>query len=200
MLALVVTEAKQRLRATLLSTRAGLTDNERAAAAESIRDRVLALPEMSRAKVVAAYVGVGTELPTVPLLDALVARSVTVLLPILLPDRSLAWGTYDGTLVDGSFGLLEPALHDASLAGADVVIVPGVAFDLRGHRLGRGGGSYDRALASVHVPVIGLALDSEVVDEVPVESHDRPVDVVVTPARVLYAGTEMPTPPRVLPP
>jgi 5-formyltetrahydrofolate cyclo-ligase len=74
------------------------------------------------------------------------------------------------------------------LSAADVVVVPGVAYDSHGNRLGRGGGSYDRALPSVTVPVVGLALDDEVVDAVPMEEHDRRVDVVVTPTRVLRVG------------
>lgn len=206
MLALVVAEAKRLLRARLLAARAALTPTERESYAAAIRERVLALPEVSEARVVAAYVGVGTELPTVPLLDALVARGVTVLLPALLPDRSLAWGRYDGTLVDGPHGLREPSGRDAALAGASVVVVPGVAFDPAGRRLGRGGGSYDRALAGLDMTtvfIVGLALDGEVVASVPAEPHDRGVDAVVTPTRVLragYAGTETPTPPRVSPP
>ncbi|HVF03809.1 MAG TPA: 5-formyltetrahydrofolate cyclo-ligase [Frankiaceae bacterium] len=180
-----VRSAKQRLRARALLRRQLMSDSARAAAAASIADRVLALPEVASARVVAAYVGTGTELPTRPLLDALTARGVRVLLPVLLPDDALAWGAYDGTLVEGRRGLLEPPGRDESLASADLVIVPGVAYDLAWRRLGRGGGSYDRALAPVTVPVLALALDTEVVDEVPVEAHDRAVDVIVTPTRVV---------------
>lgn len=176
---------KRALRSRVLSERAALPEDVRHALAAAIADRLLALPEVASARVVAAYAGTGTELPTLPLLDALRARGVTVLLPVLLDDGALAWGTYDGRLVPGRRGLLEPPARDASLAAADVVVAPGVAYDAAGRRLGRGGGSYDRALAAVTVPVVGLARDEEVVDEVPVEPHDRPVDVVVTPTRVL---------------
>jgi len=177
--------SKEALRSRVLAARAALPEGVREGVAAVLADRVLALPEVASAAVVAAYVGTGTELPTLPLLDALVARGATVLLPVLLDDDGLAWGAYDGRLVTGRLGLLEPAASDASLAAADVVLVPGVAYDAAGRRLGRGGGSYDRALASVTVPVVAMAPDAEVVDEVPVEPHDRPVDVVVTPTRVL---------------
>jgi len=202
MLALVggeITAAKRTLRAALLAARASLAPAERDAAAASIAARVLDLPEVASARVVAAYAGVGTELPTLPMLDTLRERGTVVLLPVLREDASLAWGRYEGSLVEARLGLLEPPSAGAALPAADVVVVPGVAYDAAGHRLGRGGGSYDRALATVRVPVVGLALDSEVVGSVPVEGHDRRVDVVVTPTRVLrpYAGTEMPTPPRV---
>lgn len=180
-----VPDRKRALRARLLAVRAGLSPAERQSAALAVTARAVALPEVSSARVVAAYYGTGTELPTEPLLAALRARGARVLLPLLLADGGLAWGTYDGPLVSGRRGLREPAVADAALDEAGVVIVPGVAYDAAGRRLGRGGGSYDRALASVTVPVVALALDSEVVDEVPVEPHDRRVDVVVTPTRVV---------------
>ncbi|HWL35028.1 MAG TPA: 5-formyltetrahydrofolate cyclo-ligase [Frankiaceae bacterium] len=182
-----VPDRKRALRARLLAVRAGLSSAERHSAAAALTEAVLALPEVSSARVVAAYYGTGTELPTEPLLSALRSRGARVLLPLLLPGDGLAWGTYDGGLVSGPHGLLEPRVVDADLGEADVVLVPGVAYDLAGRRLGRGGGSYDRALASVSVPVVALALDEEVVDEVPVEPHDRRVDVVVTPTRVVRA-------------
>lgn len=169
----------------MLAERAALSAAERESLAAAVAGRLLDLPEMRAAGVVAAYAGVGTELPTRPLLDALAARGTAVLLPVLLAGDGLAWGRYDGDLVTGRRGLLEPGAAGASLASADVVVVPGVAYDAAGRRLGRGGGSYDRALRGVVVPVVGIALDSEVVDEVPVEPHDRGVDVVVTPTRVL---------------
>jgi 5-formyltetrahydrofolate cyclo-ligase len=180
-----VPERKRALRARLLAVRAGLSSAERQSAASALTAAVLALPEVASARVVAAYRGTGTELPTEPLLAALRSRGVRVVLPLLLPDGGLAWGTYDGALVPGPYGLLEPPVPDAELAEADVVVVPGVAYDTAGRRLGRGGGSYDRALASVTVPVVAPARDEEVVEEVPVEPHDRRVDVVVTPTRVL---------------
>ena len=180
-----VAETKRALRAQLLASRASLSPDERAACAAAGTERLLGLPEVAGARVVAAYVGVGTELPTLAFLDALLGRDVTVLLPVLLPDDGLAWGRYDGSLVEGRRGLLEPPSGGAALADADVVVVPGVAYDASLRRLGRGGGSYDRALADVAVPVVGIALDTEVVDAVPVEAHDRRVDVVVTPTRVL---------------
>jgi 5-formyltetrahydrofolate cyclo-ligase len=149
---------------------------------------VLVLPEVVAARVVAAFVGIDPELPTLPLLDALRARDVLVLLPALRDEGTLSWGRYDGPLTTGRYGLREPAVTGESLAAAAVVIVPGVAYDPDGHRLGRGGGYYDRALATVTVPVVGLALDDEVVEAVPVEPHDRTVDVIVTPTRVLRVG------------
>jgi 5-formyltetrahydrofolate cyclo-ligase len=135
---------------------------------------------------VAAYVGVGTEPPTLRLLDALRASGVRVLLPVI-EGTGLDWAVYDGrdTLADGPLGLAEPLgarLGAEGLLEADVVLVPALAVDPEGHRLGRGRGYYDRALQTVTAPVIAVVYDDDVVDAVAVESHDRDVDGWVTPS------------------
>ncbi len=176
-------------------------DDVRENAAELAR-QALALPELARARTVAAYVSVGSEPGTLALLDALRARGVRVLLPVLLPDNDLDWGTYtgEGSLArvrrGGRMTLLEPAgerLGPDAVTKADAVLLPGLAVDARGMRLGRGGGSYDRVLARLHRagarPVLVVLLyGSEVVGRVPVEPHDRPVHAVVTPSGVRRFG------------
>jgi 5-formyltetrahydrofolate cyclo-ligase len=160
--------------------------------------RALELPELARARTVAAYVSVGSEPGTRALLDALRARGVRVLLPVLLPDNDLDWGVYAGegslALVQhgGKMALLEPAgdrLGADAVTAADAVLLPGLAVDARGMRLGRGGGSYDRVLARLeragaHPALVVLLYDAEVVERVPEEGHDRPVHAVVTPSGV----------------
>ena len=101
---------------------------------------------------VAAYVSIGYEPSTHELLDRLHAAGVRVLLPVLLPDNDLDWAAYEGAahLLPAARGLLEPdgpRLGPEAVTGADVVLLPGLAVDGRGLRLGRGGGSYDRVLA-----------------------------------------------------
>lgn len=150
------------------------------------------LPELAEARTVAAYVSVGREPGTRALLDALHARRVRVLLPVLLPDNDLDWAAYEGgdNLVPAARGLLEPVgprLGPDAVLDADVVLLPGLAVDGRGMRLGRGGGSYDRVLARLatagaHAALVVLLYDNELVAQVPVEPHDHPVDAVVTPA------------------
>lgn len=159
-------------------------------AARDLSRVLLATPELQRAATVAAYVSVGQEPGTGPLLDALAARGRRVLLPVLLPDRDLDWAAYDGRLAPARLGLLEPEgprLGVEAVAGADVVLVPGLAADRSGHRLGRGGGSYDRALARVPVdtPTWVLLYDGEVVAQVPREPHDRPVTGAALPGGVI---------------
>jgi 5-formyltetrahydrofolate cyclo-ligase len=176
-----------------------LTADDLRVAAEALAGRALGLPELAQARTVAAYVSVGAEPGTRALLDALLARGVRVLLPALLPDNDLDWGVYAGadSLArvrhgGGRMALWEPAgrrLGPDAVTDADAVLLPGLAVDTRGMRLGRGGGSYDRVLARLErtgarPALLVLLYDREVVGHVPEEPHDRPVDAVVTPSGV----------------
>ena len=110
-----------------------------------------ALP-LRRAATVAAYVSIGREPGTGPLLDTLRSQGKRVILPVLQPDGDLDWAVLDGELQAASRGLLEPhgpLLGVEAVATADVVLTPGLAVSADGTRLGRGGGSYDRALGRV---------------------------------------------------
>jgi 5-formyltetrahydrofolate cyclo-ligase len=189
---------KRMLRREFLRVRSGLTPGEARVAGEALARRALELPELADADTVAAYVSVGTEPGTGALLEALRARGTRVLLPVLLGDDDLDWGEYTGPgdLVEvrhgGKMALREPAgphLGPDAVTWADAVLLPGLAVDGRGVRLGRGGGSYDRVLARLdrsgaRPALVVLLHDNEVVGRVPAEEHDRPVDAAVTPSGV----------------
>ncbi|MCN9241996.1 5-formyltetrahydrofolate cyclo-ligase [Streptomyces sp. RY43-2] len=189
---------KRRLRRELLAVRSGLTADDVREAAVALAGHARELPELARARTVAAYVSVGSEPGTLALLDALRARGRRVLLPVLLPDNDLDWAVYAGpdSLVPvrhgGRMTLLEPSgerLGPEAVERADAVLLPGLAVDTRGMRLGRGGGSYDRVLARLEragadPALVVLLYDTEVVERVPEEAHDRPVHAVVTPSGV----------------
>jgi 5-formyltetrahydrofolate cyclo-ligase len=188
---------KRQVRRDLLAVRAAMADDELDQAAAALTGHAMALPELAAARTVAAYVSVGHEPQTRPLLAALRERGTRVLLPVLLPDDDLDWSEYHGEdqLVEaehpGRIRLYEPAgerLGPHAVTEADVVLVPGLAADSRGVRMGRGGGSYDRALARLaatgHRPVVVLLYGHEVVDRVPDEPHDQPVHAALTPEGV----------------
>ncbi|WP_079167921.1 5-formyltetrahydrofolate cyclo-ligase [Streptomyces colonosanans] len=189
---------KRTLRRGFLAVRNGLTADDVREAAAALAGHALELPELGHAHTVAAYVSVGSEPGTLALLDALRARGVRVLLPVLLPDNDLDWAAYAGpdSLVrvrhGGKMALLEPAgerLGPEAVGRADAVLLPGLAVDARGMRLGRGGGSYDRVLARLEragadPALVVLLYDTEVVERIPEEAHDRPVHAVVTPSGV----------------
>ncbi|MFD5324679.1 5-formyltetrahydrofolate cyclo-ligase [Streptomyces sp. NPDC127092] len=185
---------KALLRRALLTARAALADEDRARSAQLLAEHALELAELAEADTVAAYVSVGREPGTRALLDALRERGVRVLLPVLLPDNDLDWAVYEGAerLVKAGRGLLEPAdgrLGPEAVCAADAVLLPGLAVDGRGMRLGRGGGSYDRVLARLaragaDPALVVLLYANEVVVRVPEEPHDHPVHAVVTPEGV----------------
>jgi 5-formyltetrahydrofolate cyclo-ligase len=181
------------LRGRLRAARARLSQPERAAAGRALMDAVLELPEAQMAGTIAAYLSVGTEPPTGGLVFALWKRGGYVLLPVLRDDYDLDWASYEGpdSLVPGPRGLLEPAAPRRGtgvISRADLVIVPALAADRAGNRLGRGGGSYDRALARVgpSVPTIALLYDDELVDDVPVGAHDQRVRAVGQPGQGIF--------------
>ncbi|MFI1585272.1 5-formyltetrahydrofolate cyclo-ligase [Embleya sp. NPDC020630] len=183
---------KATLRSQLMNSRSRVGSDRRVAASRALRGALLALPEIAAAGTVAAYVPVGSEPGGRDLAEDLAAGATRrVLLPVLLADNDLDWALYEGpaSLVPAGRGLREPIgprLGPEAVRTADVLVVPGLAVDRRGMRLGRGGGSYDRALARVPEAAVTVVLlyDDEVLDRVPAEPHDVPVDVAVTPAAV----------------
>lgn len=187
------TARKTALRDQLQTTRRRRSLHEVAEAAQQLSDRLLATRELQRASTIAAYVSIGKEPGTGPLLDAWEEAGRHTLLPVLLPDNDLDWAYYKGarSLEPARLGLLQPTgdpLGVDAIARADVVLVPGLAADRDGYRLGRGGGSYDRALTRVPVgtPVIALLYDDELLDQVPRDAHDRRVTAVATPSGVSW--------------
>jgi 5-formyltetrahydrofolate cyclo-ligase len=179
---------KVSLRRRLLAARALISDSTRTESGRLIRDHVLEMPEVAAAGTIAAYYSIGAEPDTHGLIFALWKRGSYVILPVLLPDGDLDWASYEGpdSLAPGPRGLLqpvEPVRGTGAVARADVVLVPALAVDVAGHRLGRGGGSYDRALARVgrQVPVIALLYDEELLPSVPVMPHDQRVRAAARP-------------------
>ncbi|GAA1427311.1 5-formyltetrahydrofolate cyclo-ligase [Microlunatus lacustris] len=143
-------------------------------------------------RTVAAYLSTGVEPGTLQLVGWLAAHGVTVLLPVLSRGRAPVWAPYGGpdALRQGRHGILEPAtepLPDGGLARAELVLCPGLAANRRGDRLGRGGGWYDRAVAAADpsAPVWVLLNTDEVLEAIPAQAWDRPVDAIVTPAGLL---------------
>jgi 5-formyltetrahydrofolate cyclo-ligase len=182
-------DAKAALRAQLLSARRALSPQQRTDAGHALRDGVLALPETEMAGTAAVYYSVRAEPDTRGLIFALWKRGTYVLLPRLQPDGDLDWASYEGpdSLAPGPRGLLEPTEPPrgvTAITSADLIIVPALAVDRNGARLGRGGGSYDRALARVGPAVLTLALlyDGELLARVPSGPRDIAVRAAARPA------------------
>ena len=181
-----VTAAKAGLREEHLARRARRPPKERDAAAAAVATTLL--KALTRVRAFAAYVPDETE-PGYGRIPAVFTQlGARVLLPVVpLAGRELVWAVDTGRLAPGRGALLEPVgprLGPTAIGTADVVVLPSLAVDRRGVRLGRGGGYYDRALLHVRPAAVRVAVvfDDEFVDELPVEPHDRRVTAVVTPS------------------
>ncbi|MDI6871818.1 MAG: 5-formyltetrahydrofolate cyclo-ligase [Bacillota bacterium] len=203
---------RTRLRRQALAARKALPPEVRLKAGEAIAERFLALPEVQGARVIALYLALPDEVPTLPLINRLRRRDNPPLLvaPVILPERRMAMYPLPPDLSElrpGPFGVPEPptaGCQPVPLESLEVLVVPAVAFDLEGHRLGYGAGYYDRYLAPLKVQkavdpasppafpapasgrplLIGLAFAHQLLPAIPAADHDLEVDLIVTEAEV----------------
>ena len=169
-----------------------------ALAGEDAAKRLMLLSELRQARSIALYASLEDELPTRPLFGALLALEKPLLLPLVTTGELLAFYPVADwkDLSVGHYGVLEPppAAEPAELGKGDVVITPGVAFDLEGHRLGRGRGYYDRTFGADSAAggslLLGLGYEFQVLPNVPVSVHDRRMDGIATEQRVLWFERE----------
>ena len=191
---LAAADRKRELRRLMLSARLDATRTSTGSAAEAARlaaATVAHFTDRGWPAAVAAYLSIGSEPGTRPLIEAVAERGARVIVPVLRPDGDLDWARYrpGSELTAGSRGTVQPTgatLGVEAICDVDVAFVPALAVDHRGHRLGRGAGCYDRVLARLRaaseVPTLVLAVvhADEVVDEIPAEAHDQRVDGVLT--------------------
>jgi 5-formyltetrahydrofolate cyclo-ligase len=187
---------KRVLREELLADRAALPAPARAGFDRALIAAAVALTGGHRR--VAGYVPMPGEPGGSALVDALADAVPELLLPVLRPDFDLDWAVHDGSFAPGHRPRLSepvgPRLGVEAVATASLVLVPALAVDGSGSRLGRGGGSYDRALARVpaEVPVVALLYPDEILPALPHEPHDRPVTGALTPAGLVQLPLQLP--------
>ena len=158
----------------------------------AVCDRLMSLASVMHADSIFAYLPLLDEVDLRPAISLWIHESRTVSIPIVSWDeREMRCGLItsldDNDLIETRHGIMEPRTqHTLSNDCIDAILVPGVGFDAQGGRLGRGGGFYDRFLASTRPPiVIGICFDEQILDSVPREAHDQPMTVIVTPTNVL---------------
>lgn len=179
-------DAKQLMRDRMRSLRRELGADWIAAASAQIRKTVEALPEFASARSVACYLALPHEVQTKELVERCWRDGKKVCVPAARgKGYVLAWLAQGGATKQGRFGIPEPARIRTALPGeVDLIVVPAVAFDAAGRRLGHGGGHYDRLLAACRGLKVGVAFEAQVVEDVPCGPRDVGVDLVVTERNV----------------
>jgi 5-formyltetrahydrofolate cyclo-ligase len=177
-----IDQQKRELRADLRLRRAGRNYDPELAGLVCVQLAELCIS--NGATKIACYLAYGDEPDTEIFIDWAIENEIEVLLPIANPDGTLNWVNFEGETAVGIFGFAEPVGISTHLSGADLIVIPALAVDQKGQRLGKGKGYYDRALAALEVvaPVIAVVFDDELIESVPTEDHDHPVDAVVTPS------------------
>ena len=177
--------SKAELRSQVLRSRQERGPEQRLLVADAIANHLLA-EAFTQVDRVACHLSMGTEPGTGPLITGLLKRGVDVIVPVARrEDHALEWVVFDpaAPLRLSSIGVPEPdgpRLGPEALSGAGLVIVPAMAVDHAGNRLGRGAGYYDRALVSVTAPICAVVHANELIQSVPHEAHDVPVQMAVT--------------------
>jgi 5-formyltetrahydrofolate cyclo-ligase len=189
-------ERKRALRVEMAARRLDVSRAEADLAARMAAAQLLSAPEFHRASRVALYAATDDELATRPVFEASRRAGKRCLFPRTGASRRLSFhpvGRWD-ELRPGRFGILEPpsGATGVELLPADLVLVPGLAFDSEGRRLGRGGGHYDGTFPPAAGPaprLFGLAYEFQVVELVPHDSHDRRMDAIVTERTIRRIAT-----------
>lgn len=180
---------KAELRRDLRALRRELSEEIRNNAALCVRDKLVGLPQMNKAKVALAYMPMKYELDVLPAVQALVSMGKNVAFPLCTAENGLRFfvPTNDNSFVEGAYGILEPCPErciEVFAEGLDAIILPGIGFDNKCNRLGQGGGYYDRLLARTSCFTVGVGFDCQLVENIPTEDTDKRVDAVVLASKV----------------
>lgn len=184
-------EEKKSLRARLSAQRnSRLLDGNTTLLAKQFSTQIVQLASQLDAKVVAAYLPFGAEPNFLPYIEAALLSGTRLLMPVSQKDGTLTWVSYKGQSAPGIFGFNEPLGEPAELTDAELILIPASAVDSHGNRLGKGKGFYDIALAEklVTAPIAAVVFESEILESIPVETHDKPVNYAVTELRVVSFG------------
>ncbi|OFW56906.1 MAG: 5-formyltetrahydrofolate cyclo-ligase [Candidatus Solincola sediminis] len=190
----MVNEKKKALRKKIQALRDGVSTEERDALSARVADNLWSLPEFESARSILFFISFRSEVNTVPMIERSIAGGKITCLPCtdmksrgMIASQVLDLGK---DLVLGNYDIMEPrqeAIRPVAAERIDIVLMPGVAFDEGGGRLGYGGGYYDRFLEKCRPDcrLIALAFELQLVDEVPRAEHDRLIHTIVTERRII---------------
>ena len=189
-------EIKAALRKSLRTVLKDVSTDERAAASGAVCERLMAQEVWRTSSSILFYLPLGDELDLRPCIEEALSQGKTVAVPRYVPEEGIYRPAVLKSLRDdvapGPFGILEPisSLSALPMKQLDLALVPGLGFSPGGCRLGRGKGFYDRLLTLVTGIKCGVALDQQVVQPIPAEPHDVPMNFIVTPTRWIVAGAD----------
>lgn len=184
---------KKNLREKIISKRDYMVSDEKTKKDDSIKHSLMNMKDYCKCKKIFIYIGFGSEINTLKFITEFLKEGKEVYVPKVYKDtkeiKAIEISSLEG-LYPSSYGILEP-INDNEIENKediDLVVVPGVAFDRDGGRVGYGGGYYDKYLATLNkdVPKIALAYDFQVVNEVPTEGHDINIDCIITDKEVIF--------------
>ncbi|MGV8176693.1 MAG: 5-formyltetrahydrofolate cyclo-ligase [Candidatus Bilamarchaeaceae archaeon] len=181
----MVAEAKERLRKEMLAKRNALQAYEMKAASAEVEHKLFETAEFQSAKTVAFYLAKDSELSTFRMLDRAAQLGKKVLVPVTDTHIRLVEYTGFNDLERGKFNVPEPKTKIPFTVVPDLIIIPGVAFDLDCHRLGYGKGYYDVFLKGKTVHKIGICYDFQIVEKLPRHDHDVRLDSIITDKRII---------------
>ncbi len=182
---------KRALRVELRERRRQLTDRDRDTAAAALTEHLVELATHLRVTSIAAYLPTTDEPNIRPFVEWAIGSGIRVLVPVSRDDGLLDWAVTDGRQeTEGLYGMPEPVgelLGPIAINDVDLIVVPAAAVDRSGMRMGWGRGYFDRTLGSMErcPPVYAVVFDTELVDSVPIEVHDKSVDGVITPSAIV---------------
>ncbi len=186
-------EEKQRLRATVRALERGLSARYRSASDRAIAARLLAMPAYQAAETVFCFAGTVREIDTRPILLDALAAGKTLCVPLCTGAGLMELRRITSTeeLVPGAYGILEPPADSPALDAdaVDFAVLPCLSCNRQGHRLGRGGGYYDRFLSRYRGGAVLLCREKLLREEIPLEPHDYPVPWVLTERALYEDGT-----------
>jgi len=186
-----MSEEKNAIRRKILDIRKSLSAIEILKKSNRVIENLSSVDDFSGAEVIMTYISFGTEVNTHGLIRSLIGKK-TVIVPVvtdkergeMILSELMDWKE----LSSGAYGILEPReVRERDAGEVDVFIVPGIAFDKKGNRIGYGGGYYDRLLNKVKGKKVGIAYDFQILDSIPAEGHDAGVDMIVTDRNIIRA-------------
>ena len=181
---------KKEIRKLLKNKRLQLSKDENLKKSKQIKNRLFLMDEFKKAKNILFYVSYNGEVFTHEAIEEALSKKIVVVPISNKNDYSLIFSKLDSfnDLEEGAYGILEPKkdlIKEISIDKIDLIIIPGIGFDLRGNRIGHGKGFYDRLLKNTNALIIALAFDFQIIEKIPTENHDRSADIIITEKRII---------------